>query len=220
MIMKTFLFSPLASLRAGVLSLLLVSAGSLPAIDINGNGLSDIWEANYAGSLSALTDADADGVNSLWEYYLGRNPVVADGGFPWSQSWTSSTLSISLTAPASLEYYFESSPGLEFWDPASGVLLGQGTAQVTVLPRTSDQRRFFRIASRGYLNPDGDEFDAKEETIVGTPTTSADQDGDGLFDSYEWITNGSPSVPTSAPAALPASLQLEVYIPAGVPVTP
>jgi RHS repeat-associated protein len=51
------------------------------AQDADGDQLSDSWELQYFGGTSSTSgsiDSDHDGVSNLAEYYLGKNPTVAD----------------------------------------------------------------------------------------------------------------------------------------------
>ena len=44
-------------------------------IDLNGNGMSDVWEQIYgASALSPSADTDGDGVSNLKEALAGTNP--------------------------------------------------------------------------------------------------------------------------------------------------
>jgi hypothetical protein len=53
--------------------------------DVDGDGLPDLWEQHFFGTLSngPTDDPDGDGVTNLQEYVVGRNPIKgAIGGTP------------------------------------------------------------------------------------------------------------------------------------------
>ena len=62
--------------------------------DINGDGIPDIWEMNYFGTLNVNLngDPDGDGLSNRQEYLLGLNPIINDSGQPGSRSNYSYTL--------------------------------------------------------------------------------------------------------------------------------
>ena len=71
---------------------ILLAPGLAPArtIDLNGNGMSDIWELVYGASdLDPNGDADGDGASNLLESIAGTNPfdpnsvpkIVVDGQY-------------------------------------------------------------------------------------------------------------------------------------------
>ena len=68
--------SPWLSLVVASAVLLLgASAASGQMIDLNGNGMSDVWEAVYnANGINPNADPDGDGFSNLQEAVAGTNP--------------------------------------------------------------------------------------------------------------------------------------------------
>ncbi|WP_234041778.1 DUF1800 family protein [Persicirhabdus sediminis] len=85
---------------------LVVSAGRLEAIlDLNGNGVSDVWEHKYhatelvADSEAKARDADGDGLSNYEESIAGTNPFDSDSGHKLklsSERWSDDHLMIWL----------------------------------------------------------------------------------------------------------------------------
>ena len=60
---------------AAVVLCLLAGYGVAPALDLNGNQQSDVWEWQFgATGLAASADADVDGVNNAGESVAGTDP--------------------------------------------------------------------------------------------------------------------------------------------------
>lgn len=107
----------------------------IPAgIDLNGNGISDAWEAANFGTLQAdlQFDPDGDGIASALEYFFGTSPFQSSSS-PLQMSLSGSGNNLA-ASPASIRlvfprraglavgfYRFESSPDLTNWGLAVGV---------------------------------------------------------------------------------------------------
>ena len=137
--------------------------------DADSDGLPDIWELSYVGSLTGMnqfTDTDGDGLLDVTEFQLGTKPNSSDSdsdGLPdaWEVAYNLDPLSASGA------------------NGAAGDPDGDG--------RTNAQER-----SAG-TNPmvadsDADGLSDGQEATLGTNPLSADSDGDGLPDGWE-VTN-------------------------------
>lgn len=58
---------------------------------------------------------------------------------------------------------------------------------------TDDTRRFYRVQTIASLDEDGDGLDAYEEYLIGTSDATADWDGDGVPDGFEFANNLHPT---------------------------
>lgn len=155
------------------------------ALDLNNNGMSDIWEARYGlGSSSSAEDLDGDGYNNLQESLLGTDPHRAD-------SKLSVTVQVSGTGQARLElalsaakrYQIEKSADLLTWAPASPAFLAPDSAMEIPVDVSATRSDFYRCNFVGDLDQDGDELSAWEESQLG----SGDDDSrnNGLPDWWE-----------------------------------
>ena len=64
---------------AGVLGMVLSARLQAQMVDLNGNGMSDVWEWLYAATNAAPgADPDGDGVNNLSEATAGTNPNASN----------------------------------------------------------------------------------------------------------------------------------------------
>src|ERR1035438_965554 len=71
-------------------------------IDLNGNGMSDIWELTYgAGSLDPNGDADGDGVSNGSESIAGTNPFDSNS-VPKVSFLGNSSTNLSISIPSAL----------------------------------------------------------------------------------------------------------------------
>ena len=71
-------------------------------IDLNGNGMSDIWEWIYnANGLSPGADTDGDGFSNLQEAIAGTNPFDSNS-YPRIPIMFSSPSNFSVTLPCAL----------------------------------------------------------------------------------------------------------------------
>jgi hypothetical protein len=90
--------------------------------DANHNLLPDEWELSEWGNTighSAENDDDRDGVQNLYEYMLGRHPLVHDGGGPaFPIALDEGRLSVTLPKRPHLTLIAEVSSDLKKWAPA------------------------------------------------------------------------------------------------------
>ena len=103
---------------AGLVLLLatLLAPGLAPArsIDLNGNGMSDIWELIYgASNLDPNGDADGDGASNLLESIAGTNPFDSNS-VPKIVSMVYTTTNFSVSMPSALgkQYELQSTPAV------------------------------------------------------------------------------------------------------------
>ncbi len=167
-----------------VVALLAFPSVLFGVIDFNGNGVSEIWELQYKGTVADDFDSDKDGSSNRAEGIAGTDPrdpesvlalehPVLDGPevrFSWS-------------AEAGKSYRLERwDPAANGWSEAASILpLSISAIQTVTLDRLDGG--VFRLVSAD-IDMDGDGLSAWEEILIGTSDESAagvDGSGEGDF---------------------------------------
>ena len=179
----------------------MAGAASLHAqkIDVNGNGMSDVWEWVFGnGNLDPAADADGDGMSNLRESIAGTNPFDSNSVPKISFAVRSGT-NFSVTMPSALgkQYQLQSVPGLD-----SGSL-SNWTIEATLVARTglvatlsapaSLSAKFFRISISDVDTHTNGMNDWEEYQLGLDPTKKASNgqlDGNGQpMTDYAYATN-------------------------------
>ncbi len=158
------------------------------AIDLNGNGMSDIWELIYnAGGLDPNADTDGDGVPNKLEAIAGTDPLDSNSVPRISFSAMAGTnFSVTVLGALGKQYTLESA------QPSAGGALTNWIAEATLVARTnptvilgapaSANLRFFRI-SIADVDTDGDGVNDWEEYQLGldplNPVSNGQLDANG-----------------------------------------
>ncbi|MEM8955258.1 MAG: DUF1800 family protein [Verrucomicrobiota bacterium] len=156
------------SLVSPSLTLALVLHGMLlstsPAqLDINGNGLGDLWATLYAAEgLSPQADHDKDGLTNIQESIAGTNPFSPLSNLNLS---VPTTLSITWQSVSGKSYQPTISSDLVTWSKAGPPFTGNG-ARLTLGIAPTSNRRFWRIEVSD-LDADQDGLTAYEESLLG-----------------------------------------------------
>jgi uncharacterized protein (DUF1800 family) len=138
-------------------------------IDLNSNGVSDVWEQIYnASSLDPTSDADGDGVSNGTESLAGTDPFDASS-FPKIAAFGKWPTNFSVTIPAELgkQYQLQSALALGStnWISGPAVICRSGT-NVTLSSGVGAAPQFFRIAISD-VDSDGDGLSDWEEYKLG-----------------------------------------------------
>ncbi|MEM7603151.1 MAG: DUF1800 family protein, partial [Verrucomicrobiota bacterium] len=151
-----------------ILALLPLTTLSLRAdLDLDGDGLSDVWAAHYAAQdLDPASDHDQDGCSNLDESLAGTDPFSAASKLTLQlPSSITNPLTVSWPSITGKSYQLSSSSNLQDWVPSGAPLTGNGSLLSTlVVP--SPSRQFWRLVVSD-LDTDRDGLTAYEETLLG-----------------------------------------------------
>src|SRR5215203_5332454 len=161
--------------------LVMLCAGRVFAqkIDLNVNGLSDVWEAMFqTGGLNPAGDADQDGVSNQLEALAGTDPFDSNSVPRLSFALLSPT-NFSMSMPSALgkHYQWQSVSGLNptNWIVEANVVARTGTV-VTLKSRYDNVAKFFRLVISD-VDTDGDGINDWEEYKLGLDPESDSSNG-------------------------------------------
>lgn len=110
-----------------------VFAGVYSFVDVNGNGISDIWEQQFFANTSSLrtadTDTDGDGLTDLEEFLAGTDPNSPPRPFALSVGSETGNLRLEWPSVPSQFYRVHTSTNLVGWLPGSSWI--EATSVVT-----------------------------------------------------------------------------------------
>jgi fibro-slime domain-containing protein len=181
---------------------MLLLGGALPlgarTLDLNGNGMSDIWEQIYGASgLNPNVDTDGDGVTNRQESIAGTDPFDPKS-FPHITVFGPSggTFNVTMACALGKQYQLQSITSLDGtnyssnWVTEASVIVRSGT-NVTLTGTTGPTTKFFRIAISD-VDTDGDGLNDWEEYQLGTDPLNAfsngQMDGNGVpLNDYQYV---------------------------------
>src|ERR1051326_2108020 len=171
----------LSRIMAICFSLLAAARLSGQIIDLNGNGMSDIWELIYGADwLDPNGDADGDGVPNRLEAIAGTHPFDSNSVPRIAQSTYGGTnFSVSVPCVLGKAYQLQSSPNLAGagagWSSESSIIARTGTV-VTLSAPVTPNAKFFRVLISD-VDTDGDGVSDWEELQLGLDPTKASSNG-------------------------------------------
>ncbi len=140
-------------------------------LDLDGNGLGDVWEAKYRPAvLLASGDEDGDGRTNLEECEAGTDPFAAEDIFAIRDiTPQGEDLLLRWPTQAGKRYQVQrtATPGEpSSWDPVPGHLEGTGGELEISTPRLAGPLAFYRIVAAD-VDTDGDGLTDWEEIQAG-----------------------------------------------------
>ena len=150
---------------------LLATLHAHAGIDLDADGLNDVWEAKFqpAGLLPG-DDNDGDGRSNREESEAGTDPLRAADLFAIREiAAEGGQLRLKWSAQAGKRYQIQSTetPGLPgSWQNLPGLHAGDPAGLEQVIPRPTSARAFFRVAVAD-IDSDGDGLDDWEELQAG-----------------------------------------------------
>jgi hypothetical protein len=157
---------------------LTTTRSSAQIIDLNSNGMSDVWELSFDSyGLNPAVDSDGDGVLNDREAVAGTDPR-SSGSLPrLLVARTPTNVSMSMSAAPGKRHQLQSatSPSPVTWTNVSSVLPAPGQPVSFIVPLTQSPR-FFRV-SISDVDSDGDGVNDWEEYQLGLNPFQAESSG-------------------------------------------
>ena len=165
-------------------------------VDLNGNGMSDIWEWVYsATNISPNVDSDGDGFLNLQEATAGMNPFDSNS-YPRIPIMLYSPTNFSVVLPGALGKLYQLQSTTNFDNPNWVVetnLEARSGTNVTLTTPTTSVMKFYRIAISD-VNSDGSgSMNDWEKYWLGldpnNPMSNGTLDGNGnQMTDYQYVT--------------------------------
>ncbi|MEY4916159.1 MAG: hypothetical protein RL616_72 [Verrucomicrobiota bacterium] len=190
-------FSAAISCLTAVTLLLLAAIGThAQRVDLNANGMSDVWETIYGtNGVSPAVDSDGDGISNLNEATAGTSPYSAVSVAKISlMSTTGTNGGVNLSGLLGKLYQLQSitNLGATNWLTETSVLVTAGTNFNFPAP-PSFAMKFYRVAISD-VDSDGDGVNDWEEYKLGLNPSNAlsnatlDGNGNAMLD-WAFVTN-------------------------------
>ncbi len=167
--------------------LLLLPASVRADIDLNGNGISDVWELLNEEAIDPAGDTDGDGQSNLAESVFGTNPLSSSDQFRTpSLSYDSETGRLDILWPsvAGKRYQLQSCADLTAGDWANdgSAVLGTGATMSVSRSPGSLSKMYLRVQVTD-VDTDGDSVSNWEELTLGlNPNDRSNGTGNGNAD--------------------------------------
>jgi hypothetical protein len=148
-----FYYTPQSQTNTLLASNTLAFTGTYTFPDVNSNGMSDLYEQYYFGSVSGartrLTDTDGDGMSDYAEFIAGTDPTNALSNLRILRSYASNgVMTLQWSAIPSRIYEVQASTDLVDWSPVSLWLQAFSSPMTYSWTNASDKARSFRVEVR------------------------------------------------------------------------
>lgn len=166
-------------------------AAPASGVDLNNNGMSDVWEYKYSVAPDAGAEHyDGDGFTNLQESVLGTDPfdLLSRANLEMIRDPAQSELRLRIDTAIGKLYEVQTSNDLVMWSMVGPVITGTGAPVdvITTLPDASVTAGFFRYRCIGDVDADGDSLTAWEEAQLGSSDATGNSDTDDLTDLEEF----------------------------------
>ena len=156
--------------RLFLLTLALIGLSLQPAraiVDLNGNGMSDVWEQFYqAQGVASNIDSDGDGQSNLEESIAGTNPFDSKSVTKLSSvSISGGMVTLSWSSTSNQRFQVQSSADMTNWQDLGTAFVGTGQTMTASFGLPANAT-FFRVVVSN-LDSDGDGVSDWEESIAG-----------------------------------------------------
>ena len=165
-------------------------------VDLNGNGMSDIWEWVYsATNLDPNADADGDGFSNRQEAMAGTNPFDSNS-YPKISVFLMSGTNGSISMPAQLGKLYQLQSATDLggtnWLTETGMVVRAGT-NLTFLSPADSMMKFYRITisdvnsdGSGLMN-DWEKYQLGLDPSNALSNATLDGNGNAMSD-YQYVT--------------------------------
>ena len=148
-----FYYTPPAQTNTLLASNILAFTGTYTFPDVNSNGMSDLYEQYYFGSVSThrtrLTDTDGDGMTDYAEFIAGTDPTNPSSNLRILKNFVSNgVMTVQWSAVPGRIYQMQTSTNLVDWAPVSLWMQASNSPMTYTWTNASDKARSFRVEVR------------------------------------------------------------------------
>jgi uncharacterized protein (DUF1800 family) len=178
---------PLPLVRALFAAVLLLPAAVRADIDLNSNGISDVWELLHEDAVDPAGDADGDGQTNLQEFIFGTDPMSAAERFgtpTLAYNPATGQLDVSWPSAAGKRYQLQSCADLAAgeWANDGSAVMGTGAPLSVSRAPGSLAKMYLRVQVTD-VDTDGDSLTNWEELTLGlNPDDRSNGTGSGTGD--------------------------------------
>ena len=209
--MRTILPAVFVSLRRCLLAVFFLATalpGRAVIVDLNSDGVSDIWALKYGvSSFSATADSDGDGIKDAAEAVAGTDPFSANSTIKITGIVLDGT-GLHFTFPTLLGkgYVLQKSASLAtpVWTVANALVMGNGGDLMVTIPAAGATQYFYRVAVQD-VDSDGDGVNDWEEITLGFDPKNSHSNGLSGSDDLTAITQALSAVNVVTVTATDAS---------------